>query len=66
MVIFSVSGVVAMCGYGMVGLLLGPEGKVGGLRSEGEMYVCAVWFGIVSYLGLCGRRQKKRERAGES
>lgn len=33
--------------YACIGLVL----PFGGLRTEGEMYVAATWFGLVSYLG---------------
>lgn len=38
--------VMLLCAYVLLGLLGGWT--VGGLRSEGEMYVAAVWFGLVS------------------
>lgn len=34
-----------MCAWGLVGLV----NPWFGLRSSGEMYVCAVWFGLVSF-----------------
>jgi UMF1 family MFS transporter len=46
MLIGCVFGVMLMCMYVLLGLI--GQWKVGGLRTEGEMYACAVWFGIVS------------------
>jgi MFS transporter, UMF1 family len=46
MLVGCVIGVMLMCAYVLLGFVGGW--KVGGLRTEGEMYACAVWFGIVS------------------
>lgn len=45
---------LAMCAWGLVGLV----SPYVGLRSSTEMYLCAIWFGLVSPLA---ERQQERD-----
>lgn len=60
MLVGCVIGVMLMCAYVLLGFVGGW--KVGGLRTEGEMYACAVWFGIVSVrFGCSGEATEERK-----
>lgn len=51
LMVYSVAGVIVMCAYVLVGLI--GDLRYGGLKTSGEMYACAIWFGIVSSLDRC-------------